>query len=387
MKIILFSSGGVDHYQMGLLEGLLKAGLTVEVVGNDRLDDYRDLFARYPRAIAVNLRGGFRPDVSIPQKIMRLLRSYGRVLRYPFQTDATVVHLQWLIRFPKFDRIFLPLVFRLAGKKVVVTAHEIDPEARHNRSGPINRLSLRIYYALAQKIIVHTGLMQAQLMQWFAVGGEKIHVLGMGLNEPLFNPDLTRGEARDRLGLGQEKKIFLFFGMITWFKGVDILLEAFAGVGQDCHLVIAGRSATGADAYVAQLQRQIDTVALQNRVSLHLRFIPDAQISFYFTAADCLVLPYRNLYQSAVLFMGLTFGLPVITTDVGALKEWVEDGVNGWVCRAGDSGDLAEKLCLFLQSDLCEHSQRHRLRIRQQARESYSWEAIGAQTSAIYREM
>ncbi|MBF0147470.1 MAG: glycosyltransferase family 4 protein [Magnetococcales bacterium] len=387
MKTILFSSGGVDHYQMGLLEGLLKAGLTVEVVGNDRLNDYRYLFDQYPGAVAVNLRGGFSPGVSHGQKILRLLRSYGRVLRYPFRSDARLVHLQWLIRLQKLDRILLPLVFHLAGKKVVVTAHEIDPEARHRRSGPINRLTLRFYYAMAERIIVHTALMKQQLMEWFAVGPEKIHILPMGLNEFLFDPGLTRGEARKRLGLGMDKKVFLFFGMIAWFKGVDLLLEGFGALGGDCHLIIAGRGATGVEGHVDQLRRFIDEKNWQDRVHFHLRHIADAEIATYFTAADCLVLPYRNLYQSAVLFMGLTFGLPIIATDVGTLRETIRDGDNGWICRPEDPKDLADRMHLFLRSDLSVHPDRHRARIRAQARAEYSWEEIGARTAVIYQEV
>lgn len=390
MKIVLFSSGGVDHYQMGLLEGLLKANLEVEVVGNDRLNDYSDLFAHYPKASAINLRGGFSSNVSPWNKIRRIVASYGRVLLFPFQTQAKLVHLQWLIRLPKFDRLFLPLLFTLAGKKVVITAHEIDPEARHDRSGIINRLTLKFYYGRAKRIIVHTQLMKSQLVAWFAVDKNKIHVLPMGLNQRLYNPGLTRRAAREWLKSGEEKKIFLFFGMVTWFKGVDILLHAFREVAEqhkDVYLIIAGRSATGADGYVEQLKKLIDQDALRDRVNLRLEFVPDTEIPYYFTAADCLVLPYRNLYQSAVLFMGLTFGLPVITTDVGALRESIRTGKNGWVCRPDDPGDMAEKINEFLHSDLCANPDYHRPIIRQDAALEYSWEAIGIQTAAIYREV
>ncbi|MBF0109499.1 MAG: glycosyltransferase family 4 protein [Magnetococcales bacterium] len=387
MKTILFSSGGVDHYQMGLFEGLAKAGVRVEMVGNDRLNDYRFLFARYPGTVAVNLRGGFDPGVSLPQKLLRVLGTYVRVLIYPFRTEARLVHLQWLIRLPKLDRMLLPPLFRLAGKQVVITAHEIDPEARHERSGFFNRLTLRFYYAMGRRIIVHTPLMKKQLMEWFAVADEKICIVPMGLNEFLYDPLLTRDEARRRLGLPQEGTIFLFFGMITRFKGVDLLVEAFRDLGTDCHLVLAGRGATGSGAYLDRLRQAFDSETLKNRVHPFIQYIPDARIADFFTAADCLVLPYRNLYQSAVLFMGLTFGLPIIATDVGSLRTCIRDGENGWICRPGDVTDLAEKLHLFLRSDLALHADLHREAIRKQARTEYSWEEIGSRTAAIYREV
>ena len=74
---------------------------------------------------------------------------------------------------------------------------------------------------------------------------------------------------------------------------------------------------------------------------LRAEYIPDDETELYFKAADVLVLPYRHIYQSGVLFLGYSFGLPVLAADVGALKEEIVEGKTGFVFKPEDSVDLA----------------------------------------------
>ncbi len=84
-------------------------------------------------------------------------------------------------------------------------------------------------------------------------------------------------------------------------------------------------------------------------------FIPDDETEVYFKAADVLVLPYRHIYQSGVLFLGYSFGLPVLAADVGALKEDIVEGKTGFVFRPEDPADLAETIArLFRERSLSE---------------------------------
>ena len=81
-------------------------------------------------------------------------------------------------------------------------------------------------------------------------------------------------------------------------------------------------------------------------------YIPDEETELYFKAADVLVLPYRHIYQSGVLFLGYSFGLPVLAADVGPLKDEIVEGKTGFVFRPEDSVGLATTIEQYFASDL-----------------------------------
>ena len=90
----------------------------------------------------------------------------------------------------------------------------------------------------------------------------------------------------------------------------------------------------------------------RGRVLLRADFIPDDETEVYFKAADVLVLPYRHIYQSGVLFLGYSFGLPVLAADVGSLKDEIVEGKTGFVFRPEDPVDLARAIERYFASDL-----------------------------------
>src|SRR5208337_1565687 len=90
----------------------------------------------------------------------------------------------------------------------------------------------------------------------------------------------------------------------------------------------------------------------RQRVLLRADFIPDEETEVYFKAADVLVLPYRHIYQSGVLFLGYSFGLPVVAADVGSLKDDIVEGNTGFVFRPEDPVDLARTIQRYFASDL-----------------------------------
>ena len=104
----------------------------------------------------------------------------------------------------------------------------------------------------------------------------------------------------------------------------------------------------------------------------------------YFAAADCLVLPYKRIYQSGVIFLAYRFGLPIIATDIGSFHEDVIEGVTGFICKPDDAEDMAEKLRLFFSSNLFRQHEQTRKRIVEFAEQKYSWSNIGRQTYEVY---
>jgi glycosyltransferase involved in cell wall biosynthesis len=107
----------------------------------------------------------------------------------------------------------------------------------------------------------------------------------------------------------------------------------------------------------------------------------------YFKAADLLVMPYTRIYQSGVLFLGYSFGLPAVVADVGSLREDVVEGETGYVCRPRDSADLARAIARYFSSDLYRDLPGRREQIRRSVAERHSWDTVSQLTSSVYQAL
>ncbi len=146
-----------------------------------------------------------------------------------------------------------------------------------------------------------------------------------------FGEKLDREEAARKLNLESGKRNILFFGLIRAYKGLDILLNAFAGLGEDYQLIIAGEPYGSFDKY----QQIIDSLPNKDKVHLWLKYIKDSEVKDYFSAADLAVLPYRSATQSGISSVSYHFEVPMIVTDVGGLKETIGDRGTGIVSPDG----------------------------------------------------
>jgi glycosyltransferase involved in cell wall biosynthesis len=135
----------------------------------------------------------------------------------------------------------------------------------------------------------------------------------------------------------------LFFGYVARYKGLDLLLEAFASVGADPsrHLVIAGLCLD------SDLRKELDRAIRIHPHAARIHwldgFVPDGEVAALMHAADCLAMPYRHIDQSAVLLMAMSSGLPIVATDVGSIAEYVSPNT-GEIVPAGDVSALAAAL-------------------------------------------
>lgn len=139
-----------------------------------------------------------------------------------------------------------------------------------------------------------------------------------------FGAGADKAAARKKLGLNPSLNTILFFGLIRDYKGLDILLEAFNELDEKYQLVVAGEPYGSFDKYRAIIDRS----PAKERIHLFLHYIKDSEVKEYFSAADVAVLPYRSATQSGISATALNFGLPVIVTDVGGLRQSVgETGI------------------------------------------------------------
>ena len=388
LRVSLLTGCMESHYQLGLLSGLAPTGITVEAIGCDSMEGAEVFDAGNIQLF--NLRGSQDMEAPLKEKIARILQYYLRLIYYAMRTESQVFHIQWPNKFEFFDRTILNIYYKLLGKRLVYTAHNIDAQRRDNgASGILNRASLRLMYLTMDNIIVHTNKMKSELAEQFGIDETKITVIPHGINTAVPNTDLSKSEARRLLGLGAEDKVLLLFGNIRPYKGIeyallalDILKAKYSGL----KLIIAGLVGEYGH-YWTEIEKIIDSEALKGDVLEELRFIPDEEIEVFFKAADLMVLPYKHIFQSGVLFLSLSFGLPVVATDVGSLREAVMDGGAGFVCRPSEVEDLAEKVDLYFQSELYRNQEDCRKKIIAYAMEKYSWKTIGMMTRNVYQKV
>ena len=145
-----------------------------------------------------------------------------------------------------------------------------------------------------------------------------------------FGPIKSKNLALKALALPDTLGYLLFFGFIRAYKGLDILLEAFADarlVALPIKLIIAGEFYEDVAPYEELIQRH----NLEKRIIRATDFIPNERVVDYFCAADLIVQPYKNATQSGVSQIAYHFERPMLVTDVGGLAELILDGVVGYV--------------------------------------------------------
>ena len=175
------------------------------------------------------------------------------------------------------------------------------------------------------------------------------------------------------------RKVVLCFGLMRPYKGIDVLVEAFAATPDDAVLLVVGRAMMPLE----PLRRRARELGIADRVRFVPRFITDPEIPAYFRRADLVALPYREIEQSGVLFTALAFGRPMVLSDVGGFTEVAEQHGAARLVPAGDAGALGRTLSHLLTRrpgaarDLAAAA-------RRAAEGPYSWQrAARAQRAAL----
>jgi D-inositol-3-phosphate glycosyltransferase len=390
VRVALLTGGKDAHYVFGLVPELAARNVHVVLVGNDELAGAEDV--RNGRVEFQDLVGRLDADDGLIAKAYRVVSYYVRLAMFAARTDARLFHILWFRKFPLVERVLLTAYFKLLGKKLAFTAHNVDDKARDGRrSTAPQRLSLSYFYRAVDQIFVHTPQMKRELVGQFGVAESKVTVVPFGINEVIPGARMSRSMARRQLGLGCADRVLLFFGNIAPYKGVEDLLLALANlVREDSSftLILAGRvKDRSCQGYWATLECLIEELQLARYIRKENRYIPDGEAGLFFRASDVSVLPYRRVYQSGVVALSYAQGLPVIASDVGSLKTDVVEGETGLVFRSGDVSDLTAKIRAYFASDLFKDLETRSAAIRRHGGETFSWPQNGMLTAAAYERL
>ncbi len=334
MRIAILSSfyplrGGISQFNASMLEGLGKCH-----------DTRAYTFSRqYPDLLFPGKTQYVTPeDEATPVEAQALLDTINplswirtaRAIR-AWKPDVLVMKY-WMSWFAPS----LGYVARHAGCRSVVVLDNVIPHEAHWFDKPLTRYFLRGctgFVSMSQQV-------QEDLLQ---LRPDAPHVL---LPHPIyshFGPRMPREEAARLLGMDPSLKTLLFFGLIRDYKGLDILLETFRDLPADYQLAIAGEPYGSFEKY----QKIIDTLPGRGRVHVFPDYIRDSEVKKFFSVADVAVLPYRSATQSGISAIACHFGVPMIVTDVGGLKNTIGARGTGIVASEASPAAIRKEILRF----------------------------------------
>lgn len=282
-----------------------------------------------------------------------------------------VIHVQTM----KMAKYEVPMYMHLKKKMgpLVYTAHNVLSHEHVDGE----QKALEKFYQICDVLITHNEHTKRLLIEDFHVEPSKICVIPHGV----YN-DLINSQSRDKDG----KTVFLMFGNVRRYKGLDILLKAIALIPDEerkkVRFIIAGTMAAS-DMYCVQLSREL-------RVDDCVEFIPRKieyeKLPELFMQADACIFPYREIYGSGALMMAYSFCKPVIASDVPTFIEETNDGKTGLLFKSENPASLADALCRYTQltdDDISEFGDN----IKKLVANKYNWHLSGKKTADIYERI
>ncbi len=375
----------VPYYTAYLSRALLAEGVDV-MVGSITYYLDPDCFSRLGIKVDPGLLDvvGRFPLPRVPRRALKLMEAMVNLcaltMRF-WMSPPQVIHVQFLPML-KWN---LPLDFwflafcRKRGSKIVLTVHDLLP---HN-TGETYKDTFFELYGMADRIICHSDHIRARLAAEFSVPEKKVAVIPHG---PFFYdlPAPCSEQAPANVEAGPGSVLVLWQGIISAYKGVDLLLRAWQHVEAldgDCRLVIVG---TGAPDLLEQIREQVKRLELK-RVTLQLRFISTQELVGMYRAADVVVYPYRAITTSGALATGLALGKAIVASDLPVFRELLRSRDNALLVDPQNTAELAGALVELVQ----DSGLRERLasRVREMDFGDKSWLAIARQTAQVYTDV
>lgn len=247
------------------------------------------------------------------------LPSIFQALRHLWHERPQIVVFEWWTSTVAHSYLALAIFARITGATVIVEFHETldTAEAGMVLPGIYARVMLRPILWLAQGFAVHSRFDCREIAERYPLGGKPIAVVAHGPYDH-FVAQKKGAAAPDT------PHQLLYFGTIRPYKGLEFLIEAFDGLteleAEGFHLTVVGETWEG----WTLPAEMIENSPHRNLITFVNRYVTDAEAEEYFSRTDAVILPYLRASASGPLHIAMSYGLPVIVTDVGGLTEVVE---------------------------------------------------------------
>lgn len=280
--------------------------------------------------------------------------------------NPDIIHIQYATPIYRIYSLLLWSLLWVYKKRnkvdLIVTFHEVGRETELLRTPGIKYYS--VMSLIADHIIVHTQEAKNILIKKCNVSTKKISRIPLGLfdiNLNLKNNKLLKTVNNISI---ETKKIILFFGYIHLDKGIDNLIEAVHTLyvkhpeeKRKSILLIAGdvRPRKGMFKYFGRLDQKYKTMLIKLVKDYELEenikflgYIKENNIVSLLKSSSTIVMPYKKVEQSGVLNLALNFNIPVIASNIGGLKELLEE--TGLTVESENPRKLSEKLYQVLKN-------------------------------------
>ena len=264
---------------------------------------------------------------------------------------------------------------RLRGLRIVWTVHNLYP---HEQPYPwVDRVVRLLVCAVAHAVIVHCHRAGELVAEHFG-RRDDVYVIPHGQFIDPYPNTISQQEARKALGLSPESFVYVFFGNIRPYKGIETLFDAFTSLDDpSARLVIAGKLHRSYGGTLPGSANQDPRVLLLAKPEGE--GIPADEVQVYLNAGDVVVLPFLDTLTSGSAILSLGFGKPVIAPAVGCLPELLQDHGCGIVYQPGNDQALRDALSQARALNLEVAGQRARQRAR-----SLDWDDIARRTMVAY---
>jgi glycosyltransferase involved in cell wall biosynthesis len=384
LRVYMMDLWSFIPYYMARLCASLPAQAVDVTLGTVRYHLDRDYFRKAgvpPDRFLIDAGGGIKPAFArrLVKSCEYLLNLSVLGLRLLF-SRPDILHVQYL---PFLERglgfeLWLIKWSRWLGIRVVYTVHNVTRQDAPGQGRPLFRRA----YSLADALICHGDAARTELTRDFQIAANKIWVIPHG---PLFDegPSFSIREARSILNLPLENPLVLCLGVISQYKGIPFLLDAWKRVqkeGSQARLLIAG---TGDPSVLADIRQAVERDGLEATVDLRLQFIPVEQMPLFYQAADILVYPYKAGTTSGALLTGLNYHKAVVATKLPFFEEHLKDGETALLADYGD----VESWCSALRAVIDDPQERARIAssLRPEASGGMDWEEIARKTEECYK--
>lgn len=363
-------------YDAALAEGLAAEGHQVTLHGRQMRAD--DGAANATKLVPSFYRVGGLAAVEAMPKPLRLgikgvdhivsMAALGTRLK---RERPDVIHFQWL-PLPLVDRWFLATLRKIAP--LVLTVHDSNP-FNGNPAARVQASGLGASFPRFDRLILHTEQGRARLIGQ-GVPTDRIALLPHGLLGAVPTHDAGADPMTGEI-------CFLLFGKLKPYKGLDLLIEAFAQLPQELRAQARVRAVGKPYMDLAPLRALAQRLGVAARISIEPRFVPDDEIPRVFGPGTIAVFPYREIEASGVLSLTIAHARPILAARLGAFAETVREATDGVLVAPGDVGALSGAMARFIADR--EFAAACAGNVRALARAIPGWGEIARRTTAVYR--